>query len=350
MQSEINLKMSNNSKVGVLLVNLGTPDSPSVADVRKYLREFLMDRRVIDMPYLQRFLLINLIIAPIRGPKSAKVYKELWTEKGSPLKFYGEELTVLLQNAMGNDYQVELAMRYQNPSIKVGLDKLKDKGLSKIVVIPLYPQYASSSTGSTMEKVMEEVGKWEYIPELSIIDSFPTHPTFIKAFTEIGKKYIQKLDWDHYIFTYHGLPERHLIKADCTNTCLKKENCCETLHAQNRLCYRAQCFATTRELVRELNIPEDKYTITFQSRLLKDPWIKPYTDDVIKTLPERGKKKVLAFVPSFVADCLETTIEVGEEYKELFEEYGGEHWEMVESLNTNEIWVQCLKELVEARV
>ena len=186
MQSEINLKMSNNSKVGVLLVNLGTPDSPSVADVRKYLREFLMDRRVIDMPYLQRFLLINLIIAPIRGPKSAKVYKELWTEKGSPLKFYGEELTVLLQNAMGNDYQVELAMRYQNPSIKVGLDKLKDKGLSKIVVIPLYPQYASSSTGSTMEKVMEEVGKWEYIPELSIIDSFPTHPTFIKAFTEIG--------------------------------------------------------------------------------------------------------------------------------------------------------------------
>ena len=332
-------------KTGVLLVNLGTPDSPSVADVRKYLREFLMDNRVIDIPYLARLLLVNLIIAPFRGPKSAKVYKELWTERGSPLKFYGYEVEKLLQDSLGDEYIVALGMRYQNPSIQSAIDKLKDKGLKEIVVLPMFPQYASASTGSVMEKVMDLVKSWELIPSIRFIDSYPTHPTFIKAFVDVAQPHLKQA-FDHYLFTYHGLPERQISKSDITGKCLS-EGCCDTLHKDNRLCYRAQCFATTRELVKELNLTPEQYTVSFQSRLLKDPWIKPYTDDVIKKLAAENKKKVLAFVPSFVADCLETTIEVGDEYKELFEEHGGEHWEMVESLNTNQIWVECLKELVQ---
>lgn len=334
------------AKTGVLLVNLGTPDSPSVADVRKYLREFLMDRRVIDIPFLSRFFLINCIIVPFRGPKSAKIYKELWTDRGSPLKFYGHEVEELLQKSLGNDYKVILAMRYQNPSIKVALDQFKDSGISKLVILPMFPQYASASTGSVQEAVMDEIKNWELIPELNFIDAYPTDPGFINAFTEIGKQYIHAKRYDHYVFTYHGLPERQIIKSDCTGKCLKDTSCCDTLHDHNRLCYRAQCFATTRELVKALEIPEGKYSVTFQSRLGKTPWIKPYTDDLIKELPGKGKKNVLAFVPSFVADCLETTIEVGDEYKELFEEHGGNHWDMVPSLNSNPLWVEALKNMV----
>ena len=335
------------ANIGVLLVNLGTPDSPSVPDVRKYLREFLMDRRVIDIPYILRFLLVHLIIAPFRGPKSAKIYKELWTDRGSPLKFYGHEVEEGLQNKLGDNYKVILAMRYQNPSIKVALAKMKDAGLSKIVILPMFPQYASASTGSVYEEVMDVIKQWELIPELNFIDSYPTDPNFIEAFTQIGKKYMEAKDYDYYVFTYHGLPERQIKKSDCTGKCIIDTTCCDTLHANNRLCYRAQCFATTRELVKKLNIPEGKYSVTFQSRLLNDPWIKPYTDHLIEKLPDMGKKKVLAFVPSFVADCLETTIEVGDEYKELFEKHGGEVWDMVPSLNSDPIWIESLKNMVQ---
>ncbi len=333
------------AKTGVLLVNLGTPDSPSVADVRKYLREFLMDNRVIDIPYILRFLLVNFIIAPFRGPKSAKIYQELWTDRGSPLKFYGHEVEGLLQTSLGADFKVILAMRYQSPSIKLALDQFKNSSVKKIVVLPMFPQYASASTGSVHEAVMNEIKNWELIPELKFIDAYPTDVNFIKAFTEIGKQYIAAKDYDHYVFTYHGLPERQITKSDCTGKCIQDITCCDTLHEGNRLCYRAQCFATTRELVKSLEIPEGKYSVTFQSRLGKDPWIKPYTDFLIKDLPGMGKKKVLAFVPSFVSDCLETTIEVGEEYKELFEEHGGETWDMVPSLNAHPMWVETLKNM-----
>lgn len=332
-------------KIGVLIVNLGTPDSPSVPDVRKYLREFLMDSRVIDIPYINRFLLINLIIAPFRAPKSAKVYREVWTEEGSPLKFYGERIEKLLQNELGEDYVVRLAMRYQNPSIQAGLEHFRTQGFTKIIVIPFFPQYASASTGSVYEKVMDIVGQWQIIPEINFVNSFLDHPGFIQAFTELGKKYMTEHAYDHYLFTYHGLPERQILKGDCTNTCLKG-TCCATLHADNQYCYRAQCFETTRLLARELNLREEDYTVSFQSRLGKTPWIKPYTDEVIGELVAKGKKRILAFSPSFVADCLETTVEIGSEYKELFEKKGGEHWQLVESLNDNPIWVDTLKDIV----
>lgn len=335
------------TKTGVLLINLGTPDSPNTGDVRKYLREFLMDRRVIDIPPVNRFFLINGIIAPFRAPKSAKVYKELWTERGSPLLFYGLELKDLLQQALGKDHIVSFGMRYQSPTLESACKELEGKGLDRIIVVPLFPQYASASTGSAIEEAMRYICTWEVIPELKFISNFLEHPLFIKAFAEIGRKYMNQEQFDHYIFTYHGLPERQIKKASVDNYCQLSPTCCSKYHSKNRYCYRAQCYETTRLLVNELNIPEGKYSVVFQSRLGKTPWIKPYADEVIPELAKKGNKKIIMFSPSFVADCLETTIEGGVEYKELFEKNGGEHWQLVESLNNHPVWVECLKDMVE---
>jgi len=334
------------SKTHVLLVNLGTPDSPSVTDVRKYLREFLMDRRVIDIPFLQRFFLINCIIAPFRAPKSAKNYKQVWTEEGSPLKVFGFKLKDLVQKKIGEDYIVSFAMRYQSPSIKSVLDEIKSHGVNKLIVVPLYPQYASSSTGSTIEKVFQEVNKWENVPEIKTVNQFCNDELFIKAFTEIGQKYLKDRYYDHVIFSYHGLPERHIKKCSVSNYCQLTEKCCSNYNDKNQFCYRAQCHQTTRLLVHALKIPEDKFTVCFQSRLGRNPWIKPYTDQVIVDLAKHGKKSILAFSPSFVADCLETTIEVGVEYRDLFKEAGGDEWQMVESLNLSETWIKMLSRLI----
>lgn len=343
-------------KMGVLIVNLGTPDNPKTPAVRRYLREFLMDGRVIDIPFIPRFLLVNGIISTFRAPKSAKEYQKLWTDEGSPIKTYGFEVEKLLQDALGDDFIVSLGMRYQSPGIQTALERLKDKGLERIIVVPLFPQYASATSGSVHQKVMELVKKWQIVPNLHFVQSFFDYPEFVHAFAEIGKKYLQELDYDQVIFSYHGLPERQIRKGDHTGTCLKEAsqnsrlegeaNCCATLHANNRGCYRAQCFATTRLLSQALELKESQVTTCFQSRLGRDPWLKPYTEDTIKKLAHEGKKKVLAFSPAFVADCLETTIEVGEEYKEVFEEEGGEHWQLVESLNNHPLWIDCLKAIV----
>ncbi|MGA0555498.1 ferrochelatase [Larkinella sp. VNQ87] len=334
-------------KTGVLIVNLGTPDSPSVPDVRKYLREFLMDGRVIDIPYPQRYLLVNGIIAPFRAPKSAKVYREVWTENGSPLKYYGEVVEQELQRELGDDYVVKLAMRYQNPSIGAGLSAFQQLGLTDIIVIPFFPQYASATTGSVYQKVMEVVADWQIIPRIEFVNSFLDHPKFIEGFVQRARPYLEAESFDHFLFSYHGLPERQIRKGDITGRVCKLGDCCASLTAMNQYCYRAQCFETTRLLVRALGIPEGKYTTTFQSRLGKDPWIQPYTEDVVKELGEKGVKSVLAFSPAFVADCLETTIEVGEEYKELFEKHGGHRWQLVESLNDSPLWIELLVDLVK---
>ncbi len=339
---------TSSPRTGVLLVQLGTPDSPSVPDVRRYLREFLLDGRVIDIPVLSRTLLVNGVIAPFRAPKSAKVYRELWTERGSPLKFYSEEVVQLLQQRLGAEYQVVLGMRYQNPSLPHALDQLKQQGLERIIVIPLFPQYASATSGSVYEKVMELIRGWQIIPEIQFVNRFLDHPKFLEAFVQLGRKYMAERKYDHYLFSYHGLPERQIVKGDYTNTCFK-EGCCDVKHAFNQHCYRAQCFETTRLLVQRLGLAEGQYTVSFQSRLGKTPWIKPYTDDIIKELAAKGVKSVLAFSPSFVADCLETTIEIGVEYRDLFQEHGGQHWQLVESLNNHPLWVEALADIVLAR-
>jgi len=337
-------------KKAVLLVNLGTPDSPKVPDVRKYLREFLLDRRVIDISALGRWLLVNLIIAPFRAPKSAKVYRELWEDRGSPLMFYSVDVKNLLQERLGEAYTVDLAMRYQEPAISAVLEKIRKENPASILVIPLFPQYASATTGSVIDKVMEIVRNWEVIPEIAFINKFFEEEAFITAFANIGKKYIEKEQYDHVLFSYHGLPERQIHKSSVDGYCQLSDKCCSTYHQKNRFCYRAQCFQTSRLLAEQLGLSEGDYTVVFQSRLGKTPWIQPYADEVLKKLPGQGKKKVLAFSPSFVADCLETTIEVGEEFKEEFMEAGGEKWQLVESLNAHPLWVDCLESLVKDRI
>lgn len=337
----------NKAKTGVILVNVGTPDSTSTGDVRKYLREFLMDKRVIDIPFISRWFLINFIVAPFRAPKSAKEYRKLWTERGSPLLFHAEDLRDKLLNQLGKEqYQIEIAMRYQSPSIQTALENLKKANVKKIIVLPLFPQYASASTGTVADKVMEIVKEWQVVPSISFINDFVDHPLFLEAWAEIGKEMMEKADYDTYLFSYHGLPERQILKASSDGYCQLSDKCCSVRTKKNQYCYRAQCFYTTRLIANRLNLPEDKVKTSFQSRLLKDPWIKPYTDDVINELAAEGRKRVLAFSPAFVADCLETTIEVGEEYQEQFLALGGERWDLVPSLNSNDTWVECVKDLV----
>jgi len=333
-------------KMGVLLINLGTPDSTKVGDVRKYLREFLMDGRVIDFPFLPRFALVQGIIAPFRAPKSAKEYRKLWTPEGSPLLLYSQQLAEEVQKTLGEKYKVVLGMRYQNPSIESGLEELRKAEVERIFVFPLFPQYASSTIGSAHAEVMRILSGWLRFPSVEMLDSYPAQPKMIETFAEIGRKYMAEKEYDHIIFTYHGLPERHLKKE--SKHCAFGD-CCKQLTSENRLCYRAQCFETTRHIVKALGLTEDQYTVCFQSRLGRDPWIQPYTEDIIIDLAKKGKKNILAFTPSFVADCLETTVEVGEEYAEVFEENGGEHLQLAESLNVHPLWVEAVSDMIEER-
>lgn len=337
------------AKTGVLLVNLGTPDSPSIPDVRKYLREFLMDKRVIDIPFISRWMLVNLIIAPFRAPKSAKIYKKLWEDRGSPLMFHGEDLKIKLQTKLGDEFLVALGMRYKNPSIASALDELLAANIRKIIVLPLFPQYASATTGSVVEQVMDDLKGRLVIPNVEFISQYPDDELMIQTFAELGKKYMKEVEYDHVVFSYHGLPERQIRKSSIENHCQLNASCCSTSDAKNQYCYRAQCYLTSRKLAEQLQLSEDGYSVFFQSRLGRDPWITPYAEDEIKRLAAEGKKKILIFCPSFTADCLETTLEVGNEFKELFMEHGGEEWQLVESLNAHDLWVESLEKMVSKR-
>ncbi|MBI2269918.1 MAG: ferrochelatase [Bacteroidetes bacterium] len=333
-------------KTGILLINLGTPDSPSTADVRKYLTEFLNDPRVIDINPIARFFLVNAIIVPFRASKSAKLYQQIWTEKGSPLLIHGQSVKEKLQDALGDNYIVELGMRYQSPSIDSALADLREQKVSKIIVLPLYPQYASSSTESSIDKTKDVLRKWDGAPPVKIISKFYDVPGYIDSMVVIAGQYNLN-EYDHFLFSYHGLPERHIIKDSAyfgTNTCAFG-SCCDSVNANNQYCYRAACFETTRQLVKRLNIPQDKYTTAFQSRL-NDKWLKPYSDKVVEEKAKQGIKRMLVFSPAFVADCLETIYEIGVEYNEIFREHGGEKLQLVESLNSHPKWIEALKQLV----
>lgn len=333
-------------KTGVLLINLGTPDSPSKADVKKYLTQFLNDRRVIDINPIGRFFLVNGIIVPFRTSNSARLYSHIWTAEGSPLLVNSIKMKEALQKQLGNDYVVELGMRYQKPSLETALNNLRKAQVSSIIVLPLYPQYASSSTGSSVEEAMRLLKEWEVTPSIKIISKFYDHPGFIDACVERAKTYDLQT-YDYFVFSYHGLPERHIMKGSAHyggNSC-KLGSCCDSITPANEYCYRANCFETTRQLVKRLNIPEGKYETTFQSRL-NDKWIKPYSDKVVERKANEGKKNMLVFSPAFVADCLETIYEIGTEYNEIFEKHGGKKVQLVESLNDHPVWIQALKSLV----
>jgi ferrochelatase len=336
------------SKKGVLLVNLGTPDSAATPDVRKYLNEFLMDGRVIDIGVVKRAILVRGIIVPFRAPKSAKLYREIWSDKtGSPLLHYSLLQQKLLQQKLGDEYMVELAMRYQSPTIEAALERLKKALVSEIRVIALFPQYASASTGSVYEKVMRLVGQWPTIPNISFVNSFHDNDLMISAFAENGQKH-QPEKYDHVLFSFHGLPQRQLINCDHTGSyCLKSADCCQTLNDTNKFCYSAQSHNTAKLIAVKLGLSRDQYTVCFQSRLGNDPWVQPYTSQVIGQLATEGKKKLLVFCPAFVADCLETVYEVSVEYHEEFKAKGGEHVQLVESLNDNPLFIDALEALVK---
>jgi len=339
------------NKTTVVLVNLGTPDSPSVSDVRKYLFEFLNDPRVIDIPAIARFLLVNLIIVPFRAPKSAKIYKELWAKngipggvEGSPILYYGKSVQEKLQYVLGDNYDVQLAMRYQNPSMDEVFENIYKKDLENIIIIPLFPQYASATTGSVIDKAMRLMSKWWVIPETNFISQYYDNEGFINTIVERAKKY-NIAEYDHVLFSYHGLPVRQVDKVYKDGTLCEEHDCETEINETNRYCYKATCYATTRLVAQKLNLSPERYTVCFQSRLDKN-WLEPFADKVIIEQAKKGARKLLVFSPAFVADCLETLIEVGFEYQKLFEEHGGEKIQLVESLNDHPMWIETLKNMV----
>lgn len=333
-------------KIGILLVNLGTPDSPRPADVYRYLIEFLTDARVMDISWLMRQLLVRGVIVPFRYRQSAHSYQAIWTAQGSPLKLYGYRVRDRLQEKLGDRFYVALAMRYQNPSIEEALAQLTEARVDSIVVMPLFPHYASATTGSVHQKVMETVSQFEVIPEMVFISHYGSHPKLIEAFAESASGYDLK-EYDHVLFSFHGLPQRQILKADRNGCCLKSSDCCHELSSKNQQCYSAQCYATANELATALQLQNGEYSIVFQSRLGKDPWLQPYFSEAIETLAHQGKKKILVFCPSFVCDCLETLYEIGVEYAAEFKKAGGERLDLVPGLNDHEKWVDALVDIIE---
>lgn len=333
-------------KTAVLLVNLGTPDSPKTFDVGSYLFQFLNDKRVIDIPWILRKILVNLIIVPFRASKSAKVYKDLWTEKGSPIIYHTDDLCNKLNQVLGNDYHVAYAMRYKNPSLKKTLQSWEGKNYKQIIIVPLFPHYASATNGSVIEEAMNVIKKWWVIPELNFVSQFYNEEFYLKGFEEKGNAHNFK-EYDHILFSFHGLPERHVDKVYKDGLC-KDNNCEQGINDENIFCYKATCYETAIQLAKRFNLKKEDYSVGFQSRL-GGGWIEPFSDKIIVDLAKKGAKKLLVFSPAFVADCLETIIEIGDEYQELFEEHGGEKVQLVESLNSSDTFVHGLKEMILKR-
>jgi ferrochelatase len=338
-------------KVGVLLIQLGTPDKPTVGSVRRYLSEFLNDPRVIDIPWLARKILVNGIIVPFRAPKSTKVYKELWQHGNgiSPLLSHTENLKSLLQDRFkGENISIEFAMRYQNPSMDSVLNRMQIENYDKIIILPLFPQYASASSGSAIEKAMSIIKKWWVIPEIAIISQFYNNEGYINSIVENASQFNFK-EYDHVLFSYHGLPERQVDKVyEKTDLCADQP-CESEINEKNKFCYKATSYATTRLIAEKLNLSEKDYTVCFQSRLDKK-WLTPFSDKVVEEWGKRGAKKLLVFSPAFVADCLETIIEIGEEYQEIFEKHGGEKVQLIPSSNTNASFIDGITKLIRERI
>ena len=335
------------TKKGVVLMNLGSPDSTEVKDVRRYLNEFLMDEKVIDKPYLLRLLLVRGIISPLRAPKSAAAYRRVWTDEGSPLIAISKQLQQALQPAF--DETVTIAMRYGNPSPAAAFDELlaKTPDLEEVVLVPLYPHYAMSSYETAVEYA-QEVHKDKLYPfKLTVIEPFYNNVDYLKAFCANIEPYLAQ-DFDHILFSFHGIPERHILKGDTTGEhCLKMENCCAVDSPAHQKCYRHQCFTTMQLTAAALNLPTSKYSISFQSRLGRDPWLKPFTDFRLKDMPNEGIKKLLVVCPAFVSDCLETLEEIAMEGKEIFLHAGGESFTMIPCMNVHPLWVKALEKWVK---
>ncbi len=338
-------------KTGVLLIQLGTPDSPSTRDVRTYLTEFLNDSRVIDIPWLARKILVNGIIVPFRAPKSAKIYKELWEhgEGNSPLLMHTELVQKLLQDRFdSSDVTIELAMRYKNPSMDSVLERMRKANYDRIIILPLFPQYASASSGSAIAKAMSIISHWWVIPEVKIVNQFWQSEGYIDSIVDRANAFDWK-EYDHVLFSYHGLPERQVDKVYDGSDLCSDQPCESEMNEANKFCYKATSFATTRLIAEKMNLPEESYTVCFQSRLDKK-WLTPFSDKVVEEWGKKGAKKLLVFSPAFVADCLETIVEIGGEYQEIFEKNGGEKVQLVPSSNDHPRFIDCLVSLIQERL
>ena len=333
-------------KKGVLLVNLGSPDSPNPPDVKTYLEEFLMDERVIDAPKWLRTFLVKGIILNTRPKKSAKAYQKIWWEEGSPLIVLSERLKTSVQEKVS--VPVALAMRYGSPSIKTGLQQLADQGVDETLIIPLYPQFAMATTETIL--VLAEELRQQFFPHMQFtsLPAFYHHADYIRVLANSIQEYLKDKDWEHLLFSYHGVPKRHIRKSDITKShCKMDGKCCNTPSAAHEFCYSHQCYETTRKVAEYLELKEGTYSTSFQSRLGLDPWLQPYTDKTIEAFAKEGTKKMAVVTPAFVSDCLETLEEIGMEAVEDFEDNGGEHLHVVPCINDREEWINVLSRWID---
>ncbi len=331
---------------GVLLVNLGSPESPTAKDVKPYLDEFLMDRFVIDVPFLLRALLVRGIILQTRPKKSAEAYARIWTDEGSPLIVISKKMHKKVQEL--SDIPVALAMRYGTITIKKGLQELKDKGVTEVMLFPLYPQHAMASTTTIL--VLAEELRAKYFPEMKFttVPAFYNKPDYIKVLAESIKKHLEGFEYDHLLFSYHGIPKRHIRKTDITKShCKIDRTCCSTPSPAHEFCYSHQCYETTKLVTEYLNIPKEKISQTFQSRLAGDKWLTPYTDVEINKMPEKGIKKLAVVTPAFVSDCLETLEEIAMEANSEFKHHGGEEFMAIPCLNDEDEWCELVNNWID---
>jgi ferrochelatase len=326
---------------GALLVNLGSPDSTSVKDVKKYLDEFLMDKRVIDTPYPLRAFIVKGIILNTRPKKSAEAYKKIWWKEGSPLIILSERLHKKVETK--TNIPVELAMRYGNPSIKSGIQKLAKQGVTEIYLIPLYPQFAMATTETIVVEANKVINKNFPQIKISATPAFYNQPDYVEVLSNSIQKHLDETTPDHLLFSYHGVPERHIKKSDVSKShCKIDGSCCNTPSVAHEFCYRHQCYETTKLVAEKLNLKDGFYSTSFQSRLGRDPWLKPYTDQTIDNFAINGIKKLAVATPAFVSDCLETLEEIGMEAKHSFEQNGGEEFSTIPCLNDNDDWANTL--------
>ena len=327
---------------GVLLLNLGSPDSPSVRHVRRYLREFLMDPRVLDVAYPLRWFIVHCLILPRRPKQSAEAYHQIWLPEGSPLVVTSKQVQAELQRRVR--LPVELAMRYQNPSIPSAVARLRNQGVGQLLLIPMFPHYAMSSYETAVVRVQEVVRRRAPTMTLKTVDPYCDDPDYIGALVASAADYLQR-DYDHLLFSFHGVPERQLRKTDPTcSHCLLTENCCEVASVAHRTCYRVQCFKTVEAFVKRAGVT--RYSVAFQSRLGREPWLQPYTDQELVRLAKDGIKKLLVMCPAFVADCLETLEEIGMRGRETFLQAGGSQFDMIPCLNSHPQWIAALEKMV----
>ncbi|MBW2542977.1 MAG: ferrochelatase [Deltaproteobacteria bacterium] len=332
-------------RTGALLLNLGTPDSPSVSDVRRYLREFLNDPRVIDIPALGRWLLLNLIILPFRPKQSAAAYAKIWTPEGSPLMVHSRALTDAVGRELGPDWVVELAMRYGQPSIASALERLREANVSQLVVLPLFPQYSEAATGSALAKFAEEMQRIDYAAPFETISAFYDAPGFTRSVASAAEEVLREFSADFVLFSYHGLPERHVTASDPSGAhCLASDDCCASVPEANPDCYRAQCFATTRAVAKLLDLGPERHATAFQSRLGRTPWIRPFTDHILVELAERGIRRLAVICPSFTADCLETLEEIGIRAAEQWRELCDGELKLIPAVNARPDWAHEVAE------